>query len=432
MTSSVTDTGDQPSKRLVIVSYEFPPVQGPGVWRALGWSRYLPEFGWKVTVVASDRSHWHDRTDPSLLPLIPATTTVARIRGVPFGTYLQRFLPSAVVGYLRRRLPDPLAIPTLKLLVRALGEMKSGEECCLLTSGPPHVVHLVGLVLKTLKRCTWIVDYRDLWMDDPAMAWRGGYQRRLGLYLENVVLTRADLVMTVAPRWRRSLAARRPGRKTILIRNASDLMISNGCQCERPWPAGERVLLFPGTPQPNNSLDGLWEGIDQFLKTPEGQDGSTRFAFMGLGPNAHEEIRARGIASAVEDLGPQPLTRAISLMRGADGILVPVRRGPVSSGTIPAKLYDAIALSKFILLIAEPEGDAAALLKGYPDHTICAADDPVLLAKAFAEFTRWRSENSQIARAPVLPPDWSRRSAALELSEALKRFRAPPAAPPLD
>lgn len=405
-------------RRILIVSYEFPPIQGPGIWRTLGFARHLPPLGWQVEVLCSDRSHWHARTDPALLGRIPAEVPVHRVRGVPFGARLGRVLPERVVGALRRRFPDPLLIPTLKLITRALTTVAAGRGTFVLTSGPPHVVHLVGLALKRWRGCTWVADYRDPWMDDPALSWVGSYRHGLGLRAERMVMREADLVTTVTPSWHRMLAARRPGRATVLIRNAADLEGIELPVPERPCPAQDRVLLFPGTPQPGNSAATLWEGIRRHL-TVAGAGPRCRFAFLGLHADMHALVRSWGIGDRVEDLGPQPHRRALALMQGADGILVPVRATPASAGVIPAKIYEAIALRKFVLLVADPEGDAAALVRCYGRGTAASSRDPDSVVRALDAFARMPPDDAGFVVPPPLAK-WSRTAAAQDLDRAIR------------
>jgi glycosyltransferase involved in cell wall biosynthesis len=214
------------------------------------------------------------------------------------------------------------------------------------------------------------------------------------------------------------LAARRPGRPTVLIRNAADLEGIELPLPERPWPKQDRVLLFPGTPQPGNSAATLWEAIRRHL-TVAGAGPRCRFAFLGLHADMHALVRSSGIGDRVDDLGPQPHHRALALMQGADGILVPVRATPASAGVIPAKIYEAIALRKFVLLVADPQGDAAALVRSYGRGATASSSDPDSVARALDAFARTPPEDADF----VIPPPfagWSRTAAAQDLDRALR------------
>ena len=406
-------------RQILIVSYDFPPIQGPGIWRSLGFARHLPALGWTVRVACSDRNYWHSRTDPALLERIPDGVGVHRVRGIPWGARFGRVLPERIAGPLRWRFPEPLLIPILKLAAHALAVASPGSKWCVLTSGPPHVVHLVGLILKRLRGCTWIADYRDLWMDDPVLAWKGGYQRALGHRAERAVMQEADLVVTVTPTWRDLLAARRAGRPTVLIRNAADFDGIELPQAERPWQAGGPVLLFPGTPYTDNGPPALFDGIRRHLVAPGEDRPRCRFAFLGLHGDFRTRVADWGLGPHVLDLGPQPHARTLALMQGADGILVPLRHAATTGGAIPAKAYEAMALGKPILLVADPAGDAAELARAYGRAVIASSTDAEDVARALDTFAR-QPASDVAAPVPAALAGWSRQAAAMDLDRAIR------------
>ena len=304
----------------------------------------------------------------------------------------------------------------------------------MVTSGPPHISHLVGLTLKHTHACTWIADFRDLWMDDPEQAWTGWYQTRLGFDTELAVLRRADAVVTVSPSWAEVLRRKGGTAPVILIRNAADATPDSLPPAERPWPITEPVVLFAGTPQANNAawrLQGpeppspegdLWEGIRRYLHTVPGGETPIRFAFLGLSPAIHQRLTRLGINAHVDDLGPQRHERALALLRGADAALVPQRTSgsEVSRGTIPAKIYQAMAAHKHVILLADLDGDAARMLTGYR-HTLAAGNDPEAIAAAFHRFAK----EVFTGQAPTFPPEfatWSRHAATVALDELIREL----------
>jgi hypothetical protein len=68
-----------PLRTLLYINLDFPPTSGPGIWRALGFVKYLPNHDWRTIVLCSDRSPSRDRYDQSLLTQIPTGTEVHRV-----------------------------------------------------------------------------------------------------------------------------------------------------------------------------------------------------------------------------------------------------------------------------------------------------------------------------------------------------------------
>ena len=383
----------------------------------LGFATHLPALGWDVSVFCSDRNTWHDRTEPGLLERLPPQVRIHRIRGRSAGALIGRVLPTRLVLAWRKLLPNPLVFAATKLAAKALAHAPR-EPFVVVTSGPPHISHLVGLILKRTRRCVWIADFRDLWMDDPIQAWPGWYQPGLGRTLERTVLRRADGVMTVSRTWAGLLSQKATG-PVAMIRNASDTDERSLPAPERPWPRSDRVLLFAGTPQRNNTTDEFWLGIRQYLDALPASRTPVRFVFLGLNSEIRQTIARLGIAERIEDLGPQPQERAAALLRGADAALIPIKAlgTPASRGTIPAKIYLAVTLRKPIVLLADRDSEAATLLAGYP-HCFAPSDSPEAIAAALDRFAT-EMDGWKDPRPPAELVGWSRYAATAALDRLI-------------
>jgi hypothetical protein len=112
----------------------------------------------------------------------------------------------------------------------------------------------------------------------------------------------------------------------------------------------------------------------------------------------------------------------VALLLGADAALVPLRASgtPASRGTIPAKLYQAMALRKPIILIADRDSEAAALLQGY-EHIFAAGDDPDEIAAALHRFAAAPRPSRQ-PEPPAELAGWSRASATRALVDLIEKL----------
>src|SRR5690606_20886765 len=98
-----------------------------------------------------------------------------------------------------------------------LGIIERNEIEAVITTGPPHSLHLIGRSLKRKKNLAWIADFRDPWsswefLDSLPML---GIVRKLQLRLEQSVLREADAVLTISPTFGQELAA--VGRRDVTI-----------------------------------------------------------------------------------------------------------------------------------------------------------------------------------------------------------------------
>jgi glycosyltransferase involved in cell wall biosynthesis len=250
-----------------------------------------------------------------------------------------------------------------------------------ITTGPPHISHLIGLVVKWRTGCRWIMDYRDLWTSDPAQVYRGGpYQRRLFKWLERRCLRRCDAVVTVAPAWRtmlREICGLREGTERFhIIRNGHDLSASEVSQFQRVVNPEDRLRIhYNGTVQENNkaAINIFFSALQQ-LKESLPANRLPRVTFTGLPIPAQTEVNRLGITDMVSDLGYLPRAEAMSHCASADVLLIAVNIGNrLHRGTIPAKTYEAMAFGKHVIALLPTDSDVRLLLEEYGNATVLEA-----------------------------------------------------------
>lgn len=234
-------------KKVLIIAYYWPPSGGSGVQRWLKFVKYLPQFGWKPYVFTPENPS-APVTDPSLLKDVPAEAVVVKLPiwepYEAFGKLSKLFsgnknspvqggsvnqgssLFSKLSIWVRGNffIPDPRKFwvrPAVKFL-RDYLEANNIET--IVTTGPPHSMHLIGLKLKKQKpSLRWIVDMRDPWSEwgflDSIQA--GTRAKAKHKKLEHEVLTTADEVITITPFYVRQFE-RLSGRNVNLVTNGFD------------------------------------------------------------------------------------------------------------------------------------------------------------------------------------------------------------------
>ncbi len=192
-----------------------------GTQRTAKFVKYLPDFGWEPIVLtvkdvayfAKDESLLQDvmkakviRTgslDPQRMLSIfrrrkAAVNSETREPGVQRWEALSRLIAWFLV-------PDAKILWIPFVISRALFAIKQGNINCLLTTGPPHSVHLAGIILKKLTHLPLVLDFRDGWSKGNFQNEPTKLHRRLNRYLEKSVLEKADGVVAVSNRLADSL-----------------------------------------------------------------------------------------------------------------------------------------------------------------------------------------------------------------------------------
>ena len=361
---------------VAILSAEFPPVGGGGVIRVAKLVKYLPGLGWRVTVVSSDE-RLANAYDESLLAEIPGEVTVVRAgqalaamggSSVARGARERLGRSSAVIRVLRRvraASRSLWAIPDHRLpwalSVSRWGGGLLPEPDIVVSTGPPHSVHIGASLLAGRLGVPHVIDLRDEWTLRPLtksrLPWRNFAERRL----ERWCLRRADAVVVVSNESRDRYAAAYPmlGARLAVIPNGFDPDDIDAVGSAHE-PIGTTLTLgYAGSFQAGTEIGPMFSAIGDVVRN--GLDGhAVRFEMVGpFLPHqldaAHELIPSEGL-----DVQPfMPHREVLQVMAGWDGLCVIATDGGAS---LAGKLYECLALRRPIVVIA-PEGPATRLVR---------------------------------------------------------------------
>jgi glycosyltransferase involved in cell wall biosynthesis len=211
-------------KRVLVISYFFPPMGGVGVQRVLKFVKYLPHFGWLSTVLTLRRPDCK-LFDQELLKEIPVQTRVIRTHTIE-PSKLHHFLvslanrladsrktekPAGKIVFdvtpkdrLDTKINNFFFIPDNRIgwvpfaFLAMLRKCKKVKFDVIFSTSPPFSVHLAGLIAKFVSKKPWVVDLRDLWFLHPHKKHATRIHSRISKYIEHTVLKRADKILTVS------------------------------------------------------------------------------------------------------------------------------------------------------------------------------------------------------------------------------------------
>lgn len=424
--------------RLLLVTYYFPPSGGAGVQRILKWTKYLRDFGVEPVVLTVEAGAY-PRLDPTLLDDVPAGVAVHRTPTLdPFGLYARltgRTRQEAVnettghigegdsvVERLARWVRGNLFIPDARVgwvpfaVARGRRLAAAGEVDAVLTSGPPHSVHLTGWGLQRLTGCPWIADLRDPWTDisyyDELP--RAAAAVALDRALERAVLRHADAVVTVSPAWRdllRAKVARAPGAFHVIHNGFDPADFEEG-----PAPPDRFVLAHVGSLYGSRSPEALWEALARLHE--QGAVPRLRLRLVGrVGEDVLATLAAYGLEPILEHVPYRPHREATLEMQRATLLLLTMEGAQHYQGLITGKLYEYLAAGRSVLALGPPDGDAAALLRETDAGAVLPSDDTAAIVAYLREqYERWeRGEALDGASAEAAAP-YSRRVQAGEVA----------------
>lgn len=370
-------------KRVLIISYYWPPNGGAGVYRWLKMSKYLPEFGWQPVVYTPENPE-RVADDPDLLKDVNAKVEVVkspitepfslykRFTGRPQDERVQTaflreqgssgwkeklalwvrsnfFIPDARVWWVR---------PSIRYLT---GYVRQHPVDAIISTGPPHSMHLIAKGVQRATGLPWIADFRDPWtgIDFYGQLSLTGWADRRHRRMEHEVLSSADRVVTVSWSWAKDLEAL-GARHVEVITNGFDAddVPGEAVALDDAWS-----LVHLGSMSATRDLPGLWKALAELCRTDASF--AERFVLRFVGPVDHsviESVTEAGLGAHLERLGRVSHATAMREMQRARVLLLPINDTPNSAGILPGKLYEYLSVGRPILAVGPGDGDIARVL----------------------------------------------------------------------
>jgi glycosyltransferase involved in cell wall biosynthesis len=353
------------SRHVIVVSYFHPPFPGAGGNRWSAMSHYLRELGYRVTIVACDA--WGALPDDPEL----GVERVRDLRSINlFRRLLRRgelqtssssaaFVERSPTALLTRVVPPDLQavswVPAA--FMRLLQLHRRSPIDCLITTGPPASVHLLGLLLGD-RRPAWVADFRDGWrFHDAREPFPTRTQRSLDDYLETRTVSNAHAVTGATEPIALDLRDRLGG-NAVCVENGWDPRV-----VPEPGPTTSALRTHGGTQLViTGNLSGpygrdpspLLRALQRLRSDPVGRGIQVVHAGR-LTTEEHEQIARSGIGDALIHVGTIPRGEAIALQRDADALLLHTSR---NASEATSKIFEYLAAGRPIVALAE--GNEAA------------------------------------------------------------------------
>jgi len=367
-------------RKILLILYYWPPAGGPGVQRWLYFVRYLPEFGIEPVLYLPKNPHYPLR-DPELEAWIPDGLKVYRCRfWEPYGlaSLLSRSKTRRISsGIIRRKEPGLLEkallwirgnlfIPDarrgwVKPALRQLPAIVEREGIdTVVTSGPPHSLHLIGMGLKERLGLRWVADFRDPWTEIGYMdaLFLGKRALRKHRQLESRVLRSADQIVTTSNTTREAFE-KLTHRPVAVVTNGYDAQPGDGTQ-----PDGDFVLAHIGSMLSDRNPEALWKALRSLREEDRGFARRLRIELTGLvSPEIEQSLRKYGLWEHTLVRPYVPHREALVLQRQAQVLLLVEIDAPQTRGILPGKLFEYMAAARPILAIGPEKWEAAQLVE---------------------------------------------------------------------
>lgn len=428
-------------KKILIITYYWPPAGGGGVQRWLKFAKYLPEYNVQPVIAIPENADY-PVIDESLKTDIPKNIETIKIPiWEPYSVFklLSRKkksenVNSGLLGKSKKKsaieklalwlrgnilIPDPRIFwikPAQKKLLRYLADTNIAT---VITTGPPHSVHLIGLKLKKKTGVNWIADFRDPWseIDYLEIFKPSALAMKFQKSLEKKVLISADKVLVVSKNWADDL-------KKLGARNVE--VITNGYDEEDfknfnyNYPTDKLTLLYSGILHDYRNPKFLWDALETICSE---DDKFAQLFELKLFGTIDE-----GVVDYIKSLpalserfyygGYIKHNELINEYEKASVLLLLQNNTKNALGHIPGKLFEYLASEKKIVAIGPGSGsDVVNILQKSNAGMVIDSKDAVLIKDKLYAYLNASELDKQQSSATKVKHMYSRQSLTKQLSE---------------
>lgn len=424
-------------KKILIITYYWPPAGGPGVQRWLKFAKYLPEFGWNPVIYTPENPSY-PLLDESLLKDVPQNIEIVKtkiwepyqlaeklnksnkkFKAGQFDVGKNQSWKSRLSIWVRGNffIPDARVFwvkPSIKFLEQYLKENKIDV---VVTSGPPHSLHMIGLGLKKkLSDLKWIADFRDPWTEIS-------YYKHLKLtkssdrkhrLLESSVFKTADI--TLATSYTDAENFRKAGANAVCITNGFD---ESDASTVLSVTKKSFTLSYIGVLEQLRNPENLWKALNELLKENKEFANSFTLKFAGrVDDKILQWIESSQLKNHILNLGYISHDKAVEEMASSDLLLITNFPNESSKGIIPGKIFEYLATGKQIISFGPDKADVSRILsETRAGKHFSYQDYETVKGFILEKFRLWKEGNLRENTQNI--EQFSRRNLTKKLSEIL-------------
>ena len=391
-------------KKVLVITYYWPPSGGAGVQRWLKFVKYLPNYNYKPVIYTVENGEY-PVLDSSLSKDVSSKIKILKSKiWEPYSLYKiftgrkkkekinssfltqkkrNKFLQNISI-WIRGNLfiPDARRFwikPSINYLTNFL---INNPVDIIISSGPPHSTHLIAMELQKRFQIKWLADFRDPWTnidfykDLKLTKWADNKHKAL----ERAVLKNTDMVLTIGNQLKKELLAL--GSKEVeVVENGydpEDFPINSSLELDTDF-----TIAHIGTFSPSRNHEILWKVLKKICNENEAFNNKLKIKLIGnIDFSVLKSISNFGLENHLKKIGYISHNDVINEQKKSRVLLLMVNNTPNSRGIITGKVFEYMASNRPILVIGPEDGDLANIIRQTNTGFVTGFDNEIKLEES--------------------------------------------------
>lgn len=432
-------------KKVLIITYYWPPAGGPGVQRVLKFVKYLPQFGWQPIVLTVENGEY-PAYDESLLNEIPSECKVYKTKALePFSLYkrfvgmksedfipvatlvekkinwkkklsnwirLNFFIPDAKIGWI------PFAVKEGKKIIKA------EKPDMIFSSSPPPTVHLIARKLAKWGKLKWVADFRDPWTEIHY------YEKQKRLYvskaidskLEKIVINNSDAIVCVSKNDMEEYFAKFKSSNCFNIPNGyddEDFQEINQTECSKNY---EFTILHLGAVGIEREPATLFKVINRIIQ--DKKINQVKLVFVGpVDKMVVDKLEKNDNLFSVDFIDYLPHNEALSIAMKTDLLLLLITKSKLNKRILPGKTFEYLKLNKPILVLGPENGEVARIINETQAGKVLEYENEAGIEDFLVgHYKNWIDDNKDVRKNENLITYYSRKNLTKMLTNIFEKM----------
>jgi hypothetical protein len=360
--------------KVLIISYYWPPAGGSGVQRWLKFVKYLHHFDIEPIIYTVDNPNY-PKEDVTLNSEIPKNIVVLKnpiFEPTDVFFWKQKGVKkedvanstnNGLLSFIRGNffVPDP-KIFWVKSSVKFLQNYLTHNPVdVIISTGPPHSMHLIAKKISKQNNIKWIADFRDPWTDlyYNKEFKQLSFAKNKNKKLEKSVLENADCVLTVSNSLKTDFE--KIAKKVVVITNGFDEEVLE--ETKVVLDSKFTISYIGLLPKQSNPIT-FFKVLKKLCDADEIFKNDVRLLFVGdISGDVQTEITKNKLSEITEIKGYVSHQEAISFQKKSQVLLLLIPNVPKSEGILTGKLFEYLTAKRPILALGPENGDLSMILK---------------------------------------------------------------------